>query len=202
VGIAALAATVNLAACGTTGSEQAQPSTTTSVSATEAHNDADATFALHMIPHHQQAIEMSDMVLSKQGLDPRIVELATRIKAEQQPEINAMQSWLKQWQLPTEGMQPSEGMSPHGGMPGMDTMPGMAGMMSEQDMTALQNAQGTEAGTLFLKQMIRHHQGAITMAQNEVDNGRYPAALEMARAIIVDQQAEIETMNEILATPR
>ena len=54
-------------------------------------------------------------------------------------------------------------------------MPGMDGMMSEEDMAALQNAQGVEASKLYLTQMIKHHQGAITMAQNEIKDGQYPA---------------------------
>ena len=79
-------------------------------------------------------------------------------------------------------------------------MPGMAGMMSEQDMAALQNARGVEASKLFLTQMIAHHEGAITMAQKEIKDGQYPAALELARAIVTSQQKEIETMKGILAT--
>ena len=59
-----------------------------------AHNDADVMFAQHMIPHHQQAVEMSDIVLAKQGIDPRVTELATAIKAAQGPEIKQMQEWL------------------------------------------------------------------------------------------------------------
>jgi uncharacterized protein (DUF305 family) len=90
-------------------------------------------------------------------------------------------------------------------MPSMSNMPGHdmgnmggSGMMSEQDMTALQNAQGVEASKLFLTQMIQHHKGAITMAQTEVDNGQYAPAVEMARSIISSQQKEIDTMQQIV----
>lgn len=85
------------------------------------------------------------------------------------------------------------------GMPGMPGMP-MAGMMSPEDMAALQNAQGAEASRLFLAQMIEHHQGAITMGHNEVDTGQYPSAITLARSIIDTQQKEITTMEGILAT--
>ena len=54
-------------------------------------------FARMMIPHHQQAIEMSDMILAKQGIDPRVIDLAKQIKAAQGPEIEKMQGWLNQW---------------------------------------------------------------------------------------------------------
>lgn len=183
--------------------------TATAPQSAEAHNDADVMFAQHMIPHHQQAIEMSDMLLAKQGIDPRVTELAKEIKAAQGPEIEKMQGWLAQWGNPTMPAMPPGDMPGHGNMPGMSGtpsmsgmpgMPAMQGMMSEQDMSALQNAQGVEASKLFLTQMIVHHEGAITMAQTEIKDGQYPAAVELARAIVSTQQKEIDTMKGILAT--
>jgi len=167
-------------------SATAAPTTTAGA---EAHNDADVMFAQHMIPHHQQAVEMSDTLLAKQGIDPRVIELANQIKAAQGPEIQQMQGWLTQWGAPA--MPP---MSGHG------DMPGMSGMMSEQDMTALKDAPGVDASKLFLTQMIAHHEGAITMAQNEIKDGQYPPAVEMAHAIVTTQQQEIDTMKGILAS--
>jgi uncharacterized protein (DUF305 family) len=76
----------------------------------------------------------------------------------------------------------------------------MQGMMSDADMTALKDAQGVDASKLFLTQMIAHHEGAITMAQTEIKDGQYPAAIEMAKAIVTTQQQEIDTMKGILAT--
>jgi uncharacterized protein (DUF305 family) len=72
--------------------------------------------------------------------------------------------------------------------------------MSDADMTALKNADGAEAGRLFLTQMIAHHQGAIEMAQTEIRDGQYPAAVSMARSIVTTQQQEIDTMNGILGS--
>jgi uncharacterized protein (DUF305 family) len=95
-------------------------------------------------------------------------------------------------------MMPSGSMMP--GMPGMDDMPGMDGMMSPADMDALKNAQGVEASKLFLTQMIKHHQGAITMAQNEIKNGQFPDAVALAKSIATSQQKEIDTMNQILSS--
>ena len=188
-------------------------------------------FTQHMIPHHQQAIEMSDMLLGKQGIDPRVVDLAKQIKAAQAPEIEQMQAWLTQWGMstmpmragmdgmaghsgmrsasaarsesgaPTQAMMPGmPGMSDMPGMPGMGDMPGMEGMMSEEDMAALQNAQGVEASKLYLTQMVKHHEGAITMAQNEIKDGQFPDTVALARSIVTSQQQEIDTMNKILAS--
>jgi uncharacterized protein (DUF305 family) len=180
--------------------------TATAPQGSEAHNDADVMFAQHMNPHHQQAIEMSDMLLAKQGIDPRVTKLAEQIKVAQGPEIEQMQGWLTQWGNPPMPTMPPGDMPGHGNMPGMSGtpstpgMPGMAGMMSKQDMTALQNAHSVEASKLFLTQMIKHHEGAITMAQTEIRDGQYPAAVELARAIVSTQQKEIDTMKGLLTT--
>ncbi|MGJ6122582.1 DUF305 domain-containing protein [Mycolicibacterium sp. Y3] len=208
---AALAAAVTLGACGTS-TTSAGPSssgtTTTAITtqpATSAeHNHADEMFAQMMIPHHQQAIEMSDMILGKQGVDPKVIALATQIKAAQGPEIQQMQGWLTQWG--STGMSPSSGMPGMPGMSGMPEMPGMPGMqtgqgmMSEQDMAALQNAQGVAASKLFLTQMIAHHQGAITMAETEIKTGQSPAAVALANSIKTSQQREIDTMKTLLGS--
>ncbi|BDX34358.1 DUF305 domain-containing protein [Mycobacterium antarcticum] len=221
VAAAAAAVLVTVGACSNTSTTQGAPSSsvsTSSASATEAHNQADAMFAQHMIPHHQQAIEMSDMLLGKQGIDPRVLDLAKQIKAAQAPEIEQMQTWLTQWGMPTMPMMPGTDMPGHTGMPGasdspsetgtpnqsmmpgMSGMPGMDGMMSEEDMTALQNAQVVAAAKLYLTQMVKHHQGAITMAQTEIKDGQYPDTIAMARSIVTSQQQEIDTMNKILAS--
>jgi uncharacterized protein (DUF305 family) len=184
---------------GHTTSAGATAAATTTAPAGQEHNDADVMFAQHMIPHHQQAIEMSDMLLAKQGIDPRVTELANKIKGAQGPEIEQMQGWLNEWGNPPMSPMPSGDMD----MPGHGNMPGMSGgmgMMSEEDMSALRNAQGVDASKLFLTQMIEHHQGAITMAQNEIRDGQYQPAVAMARSIVDSQQQEINTMNGILAS--
>lgn len=214
-GLAAFAAASAIGACGSTATEEAtssSASSSTSASAqpatatqAAAHNKADMQFAHMMIPHHQQAIEMSDLILAKQGIDPRVVELASQIKAAQGPEIEQMQAWMGQWGMsgmPGMGdMHSGQGgsmMPGMGDMPGMGGMGGMDGMMSPAQMDALKNAEGVEADKLFLTGMITHHEGAITMAQDEIKNGEFPDAIAMAKAILTSQQAEIDTMKQIL----
>lgn len=170
---------------------------TTAALGAQTHNDADVMFAHHMIPHHEQAIVMSDIVLGKQGIDPRVTQLANQIKAAQGPEIEQMQQWLTEWGNPPMPSMPSGDMD----MPGhgdMSGMPAMQGMMSEDELNALRNAQGVDVGRMFLTQMIAHHEGAIAMAQTEIEDGQYPSAVEMARAIVKTQQQEIDTMKGIL----
>ncbi|MDW5609380.1 MULTISPECIES: DUF305 domain-containing protein [Mycolicibacterium] len=207
VGAAAVAVAAVIASCGNTAGNEASstaspaPAQTSAATPAASHNQADMMFTRHMIPHHQQAIEMSDIIIAKQGIDPRVVDLAEQIKSAQGPEIEQMQGWLDEWGMPGN-MPPGHGDMPGGpimpGMPGMDGMPGMEGMMSPADMQALQNAQGVEASKLFLSQMIRHHEGAITMAENEIKNGQSPDVVELAKTIASSQRTEIDTMNEIL----
>lgn len=217
VGIAAAAAAAmfTISACSDSGSgTQAQTSPPTGTSAVnssaapaaQSHNDADVAFAQGMIPHHEQAVEMSDMLLAKEGVDPRVITLANEIKTAQAPEIEQLTGWLRQWDVSTTPSSPSSTMPfmpshdmSGGNMPGGD-MPGMAGhgMMSDEDMAALQNAQDAEASRLFLTQMIQHHDGAIVMAQQEIDNGQFPGAVTMAQSIVSTQQQEIATMKGML----
>jgi uncharacterized protein (DUF305 family) len=146
-------------------------------------NNADIMFTTMMIPHHEQAIEMADLILDKDGIDAEVLALAETIKAAQGPEIELMESWLDDW---------GTAMGEMGGMGD--------GMMSDTDMEALEDATGDEASRLFLEQMIEHHEGAIDMAQTEVDNGENPDVVSLAESIIQSQTAEIATMEEILAS--
>ncbi len=228
--MAALAAVAALGACSNSATKEAASSAapptiqTSSVVPAAAHNMADAHFAQMMIPHHQQAIEMSDIILAKQGIDPRVVDLAIQVKAAQSPEIAQMQGWLSQWGMPGMGgmpgmdhggmhgsggpgtsmMPPSTSMMPGGpmmpGMGDMGDMGGMGGMMSQADMDALENSNGVAASKAYLTGMITHHQGALTMAQAEIADGQFPDAVVMAKSILDSQQKEIDTMKQILAS--
>lgn len=152
-------------------------------------NRADVMFVEMMIPHHEQAIEMSDLLLAKEGVDAEVIDLANAIRAAQGPEIDLMESWLDAWGLPS--------MSGREGMDGMDHR-GMDGMMSDDDMDALAAAEGTEAERLFLEQMIEHHEGAIEMVEDLLDDGENADVRALGDRIIVTQQAEIELMRELL----
>lgn len=214
----AVASTLALAACGeatesgntdattsATSTATTTPETTSATTATtEAdgeisadHNDADIMFAQMMIPHHQQAVEMSEMLLAKEGIPAQVVEFAQGVIDAQGPEIDRMNAMLEAW-----GQQPvtdSGGMD-HGEMGGMDhgEMGGMSGMMSQEDMTALEEAQGTEAARLYLEQMTAHHEGAVDMARDEVADGQNPHAITLAEQVINDQEAEIAQMQQML----
>jgi uncharacterized protein (DUF305 family) len=195
----ALAAAIALAGCSTgTGSgstgtsmpgmdhSSSAPSSAPSSSAPAAavdHNAADTMFARMMIPHHAQAVEMSDVMLAKQGIPAPVLALATKIKADQGPEIERMTGWLASWNEPT-------------------TMPSghsMDGMMGEADMKQFDAVQGAEAAKLFLTQMIAHHEGAVSMAETESTEGKNPDAVQLSKDIVISQQAEMQEMRDLLA---
>lgn len=184
---AALAAALTLSACasGTADTNGGGGSESTSAPSASAGNAADVTFAQMMIPHHEQAVSMSEEFLAKDDADQRIVDLATQIKAAQEPEIKQLKTWLSVWAA-------DEAMS------GMDD--GATGMMSDGDMMALEEASGAEADRLFLEQMMLHHEGAIEMAQTELDAGENDDARAMAQNIVTSQTSEIQTMKDLLAT--
>ena len=193
-----IAAAIALAGCGTGGgsgssatsmpgmdhggSSSSAPSTSAPAAATD-HNAADVTFAQMMIPHHAQAVEMSEMVLQKKDIPASVTDLAARIKAAQAPEIETMTGWLKSWNEPT--------------MPSGHSMEGMVG---EEDMKQLEAAQGTEAAKLFLSQMVAHHEGAVTMAKTEGTAGKNADAVSLSKAIVTAQEAEIQEMQKLLGS--
>ncbi|QKS16943.1 DUF305 domain-containing protein [Curtobacterium sp. Csp2] len=184
---AALTLGLTLAGCSTSNTRSEADSSSSSTPAASAHDDHDVTFAQMMLPHHEQAIEMSDMLLAKgDGVDPDVAALAEQIKTEQSPEIEQLTSWLRAWGAPTA--------SKHSG-----TGEAMSGTMSDSDMTDLDQASAQDAGKLFLEQMIQHHEGAVEMAKAEVDEGRNAEAVAMARSIVSSQTEQIIRMQDMLA---
>ena len=137
----------------------------------------DIMFAQMMIPHHQQAIDMSALAESR-ALSPEVKALASKISAEQGPEIEQMRAWLKAANAPTE----------------MGHQMSMDGMLSEAELERLTNASGAEFDELFILGMIAHHEGAIEMAQMVVDSKNLEAR-ELGETIIKMQTLEIAELS-------
>lgn len=152
------------------------------------HNEQDVMFAQQMIPHHKQAIAMSALAATR-AKSNEVKTLARQIERAQGPEIKTMTGWLGQWGQPADDMS---------GMPGMDHGGGGMGMMSDQDMAKLEKATGAEFDRMFLTMMIKHHEGAVAMAEEERAKGAYAPAKTMAGAIITAQNAEIAEMRRLL----
>lgn len=160
-------------------------------------NAADVAFAQGMIPHHGQALAMARMAPGR-AESPEVVDLARRIEAAQEPEIAEMTSWLEAWgeEVPdADAGGATDGHAAHG----MDAEEHEAGgMLTAEEMAELEQATGAEWDRLFLTGMIAHHEGAVAMAEQQLAEGSYPPALELAEAVIEGQQAEIEEMRALL----
>ncbi|MFF7391248.1 DUF305 domain-containing protein [Streptomyces scabiei] len=150
-------------------------------------NDADVAFAQMMIPHHEQALDMAELADGRAS-DTELKGIAEQIEKAQDPEIKAMKEWLRSWDKPTAVES----------MPGMDHGSGGDGMMSDADMRQLKGMKGSEFDKMFAEMMIQHHNGAITMAEDERKNGKNDAAVKMADDIVKGQTAEVEQLGDIL----
>lgn len=206
----ALASALALAGCGTDGAQQSagtgSETTAPAASAPEAtgtapasgepiaaeHNDADVMFAQMMIPHHEQAVEMSEMLLAKDDVPAEVADFAQEVIDAQGPEIERMDQMLTTWGQERLADAEDVDAMDHG------SGAGMSGMMSEEDMSALENARGTEAAELYLEQMTAHHEGAIEMARDQIEDGSNPQALELAQEIVQAQETEITEMERML----
>lgn len=149
--------------------------------------EADVMFTQQMIPHHQQAVAMADLALDPaHEAGPGVRDLAQRIKTAQAREIADMQGWLAEWGADA----PSDHMD-HMGANGM-------GMMSADQMDALEQAKGAEFDRLWLEGMIVHHEGALMMASHIATRGDDPRVQKLSDAIESSQTAEIAEMKKLL----
>ena len=147
-------------------------------------NDTDVTFVTGMKPHHEQAVEMADIVLSKNP-PADVAALARQIKAAQAPEIEQLSQMLV-----TFGPAATAATAAHGA--------GHGGMMTEEQMAEFKAATGTDAAKMFLEMMIEHHRGAVDAANGELAKGTHEPARTMASNIVKSQTAEIEHMRQLL----
>lgn len=193
----------DMSSMGGDGSPSPSLSSTTSSygpAASGPHNDQDVTFATGMIPHHRQAVEMADMALAR-STSAEVKALASQIKAAQGPEINQMSGWLAGWGKPIPTGSSMDSMTGMSGMSGgSNGMSSGDGMMSDAEMTALDEASGTQFAKLFLTGMIKHHQGAVAMAKTELADGQNSEAKQLAGKIVAAQDKEIATMQGLLKT--
>lgn len=150
-------------------------------SAATAFSGADVMFLQMMIPHHQQAIDISSIAL-KSSKDEELLALADTIIESQTAEIAEMNSWLKE-----AGASMDMGHS----------MSGMGGMLDEAELSALSLATGKEFDTLWLKGMIEHHDGAIDMSSMIADASN-PEVKAFGENVIKDQSVQIDQMNVML----
>lgn len=148
-----------------------------------APNSADFRYAEMMIEHHEQALTMTDLVADRAG-SSSVKRFADRIASGQKPEIAAMAGWLK-----NNGGDKRKPTHNHATMPGMAT---------DAQLKELRAARGKAFDRLFLKLMITHHQGAVTMATEALSEGNDVPVEEMATDVVAQQTVEIDRMRTLL----
>jgi uncharacterized protein (DUF305 family) len=173
-----------------------EPNTTLSPEQAEsvgdpAYTDADVAFVQGMIPHHQQALEMTALVGDRAD-DPDLTAMAERIEVSQLAEIDQLEGWLTSRGESVSGMHAGHGDGEHG----------MPGMLTPREMDRLEAATGPRFDRLFLAGMIRHHEGAVLMVEallTEGEGGQESEVFQLAGHIGSDQQVEIAAMKRKLA---
>ncbi|MCI0347221.1 MAG: DUF305 domain-containing protein [Chloroflexi bacterium] len=157
------------------------------------YSPADVRFMHDMIPHHHQALEMAALVAERTNR-PELIDVAGRIERSQGDEIAFMQQWLR------ERGEPVPDPTAHDAMHTSHTM---AGMATPEQMAELAASKGLAFDRLFLKLMISHHDGAVTMVEEllEQDGSAYdPALFEFTSDVTNSQTTEIERMNALLVS--
>ena len=192
--LAALAAALFLSSCssptsdGQTAHQQTDQPVITAQPA--GYNADDVAFATNMIPHREQAVELSAMVPDR-STNAELIALAQQISAAQQPVIDVMKVFLVQWKEGAGNPTSSDsGRAGHGST--------MQGMVDAATTAQLESMNGAEFDKLWLESMINHHQGAIERAEAEIANGDNVDAKTLAKNIVTTQEAEIGQMKQML----
>lgn len=188
------ALTLTAAACG---NDDTSTAPTSEVSTTE-HNDADVAFASDMLQHHAQALSMVDLTIDR-PLDPEVEQLAEQIRDAQAPEIETFTDWLTDWDEEVPETVRDHSNAGHDMDDSMNAE-NMPGMMTSDDMGALEDASDADFQTMWLEMMAEHHAGAVEMAEDEQGDGQFKAAVDLAGDIVESQTAEIEQMKSLLGS--
>jgi len=157
---------------------------------------ADVAFMTGMIGHHAQAVLMAGWAAGHDA-SPTLQTYCRKVVVSQRDEINLMKRWLDEHHEPLPDSTLMYGRS----MPGMGSML-MPGMLTAAELARLDSARGPDWDRLFLEDMIRHHQGAITMVQQlfNTPGGGKGLVFQFATDVSADQTAEIGRMRQMLMT--
>jgi uncharacterized protein (DUF305 family) len=151
----------------------------------------EAGFARDMMVHHEQAVEMAEIVRDRTE-DPELHVLAIDIALIQQAQIGRMHGWLDVWGLPTTGTDPPMAWMGH---PVTGRMPAMA---SPDQVAALRTLAVADAERKFLRLIIRHHEAGVSMAEAVLSRTDRPEVRQLPAAMATSQQVEIEAMQDLL----
>lgn len=181
-----------LTACGGEGSE---PGGTVHTAPGGAEfNDADAEFATTMLQHHAHALHLVDLTLGRR-LGPEVRGLVEQVRSTRATEIQQLTTWLTDWERPVPETV-RDHANAHGDGHGEvgDDLPGVP---DADDLAALDSA--TDFERAWLELMVEHHEGALELAEDEVEDGHAREVRDLAGQMVRAQEAELETMATLLA---
>lgn len=148
------------------------------------HNEVDVHFLGMMVPHHEQAIDMSDVLLASDVDDAQVRDLAQRIKEGQERENEQMRAWADEWGIQNDMDVHSNHIA--------------NGMFQPEELEEFASLKGDQLRTTFLEMMHYHHKHVIEMTQGEIQNGAYTPLREMAQEMVDVQTAEMREMEDLL----
>ncbi|MBL4618056.1 MAG: DUF305 domain-containing protein [Robiginitomaculum sp.] len=155
------------------------------------YSQNDATFMRDMIPHHNQAVQMAELVAERTNHE-EVIDIAGRITVSQADEINFMETWLREREEDVPKVDAHDAMH---------TSHSMAGMATPQQMAELAQVEGVDFDKMFLTLMITHHEGAVTMVKELLKkrgSAYDPVLFDFVNDVTNDQNAEIKRMHELL----
>lgn len=155
----------------------------------EDHNETDVAFATAMVEHHAQAIQMANVTIGRDGLDPRIAELAEEIRLSQTAEIDQMAGLLRAWgeEVPETGFATGDSHAHDDALVG------------GKEMEELAAAPGEDFAERWIRMMIRHHEGALVMIEEVRADGEHEGLRSLAEQMESEQRAEIGDLERWLA---
>lgn len=146
-------------------------------------NNTDVHFLGMMVPHHQQAIDMADVLLASDVQDPEVRDLAQRIRDGQQRENEQMATWAAEWGVDADMEMHSRHIA--------------NGMVSPGVYESFTQLEGEELRSRFLELMHFHHREVIAMTQDQVNNGGYGPLRDLATEMVQVQTAEMHEMEQM-----
>jgi uncharacterized protein (DUF305 family) len=148
------------------------------------HNEADVKFSLNMIPHHEQTIQIADLA-TKRGSSEKVKVVAAEILSAEEKEIQTMTGWLRSWNVPIPSAEE------HGGM-------AMPGMLTAEDVKALEAANGAAFDKIFLPMVAKHLQNGVAMAKEVLQTGQHADTKTLAGKIIEGQEQQIQKVQALI----
>ena len=158
-------------------------------------SDADVGFLTDMVAHHEQAVELSSIALTRPELPGPVRSFVLEVLSDQRYEIGLMEATLRSWGEPVDD-EDDEAMAWMGEPVAEDEMPGLA---SEEDIDRLSDSVGAEAASLWLAMMTTHHEGGVHMGEAGAREAADPFVRELAARMARNQSIEINEYASVRA---